>query len=116
MERSVLPNQSRAVDCDDLPVGKRYGEHLPCHGIVAGLIVDRHDHRTGRDEEIGVCGREPLAVFIIYRIGKGESKQRVGCTCRRDETAQFLLHGVELGRMGVFRVVGFYIKNHSEFC
>ena len=64
VEGAVLDDDTLAVDANDVAVGEGVGDGLGGFVVEVGLSVGRVEHGIVDNEEVGVGGRQTLAVAI----------------------------------------------------
>lgn len=83
----MLDDKWLAIDADDVVLGKCLANLFFCLLVCLEVAISGHQDGSVRDEEVGVCGRQPSAfVFIIYGFCHGQG----------DESIWFAFQGPEL--------------------
>lgn len=109
----MLTDKDAAVDADDVVMGKGLLELAPRLFVVVGLCVGGVEDGSVDDEEIGVGGRESVAlvcrrhwskVLFVDGCGHWERDEPIGLSRESAQLAQFLFHELQFGKMFVGRV------------
>ena len=96
------------VYCHHLPVGESLCDDFHGTAVVVGLAVCGHKHRTVDNEEVGIGGRQPLAIDY-YRRRHWQAQQTVGLAALSAQRFQLFLHGVQLYILLVTLIITPYI-------
>src|ERR1041385_2271510 len=78
VECAEAENEIAAGNADDVAVGEEAGECVECNAIV-GVVEDGHEHEFIGDVEIGVTGRQALAIEV-NGFGHGQRLDAQGAT------------------------------------
>ena len=104
----MLFDDTLTVDANDLPVreGLTYQSQGLC--IEVWLVVGRTEHSPIDHEEVGVGGRQSLALKED-RAGHRQLHESVGLALQRAESLQLLLHQSQVFILLVLWVITAYI-------
>ena len=80
-------------------------EHLKCHGIFLRLSVGRHDDCTRQSKEIGIGRRKPVALLVIYGIGKRKPDEIERIPGNRPGLFQLIFHEIQFLEMFILGII-----------
>ena len=74
-------------------------------------MVSRHQYGPVDHQEIGVCGRKPLPVFVENGFRHGQGDEPVGFVLKRAERAKLFFHACECLVVLVRTVLAFHVSD-----
>ena len=104
----MLFDDTLTVDANDLPVREGLTYQSQGFSIEVWLVVGRTEHSPIDHEEVGVGGRQSLALKED-RAGHRQFHESVGLTLQRTEGLQLLLHQPQVFILLILWVVAAYI-------
>ena len=107
----MLLDEHTAIYAHHLAVGEYLGKGLDGLGVVNRLMVGRAKHCVVHDEEVGVCGRQAVALFVVDGIGHGQPHKFVRLAIAGSEGLKFLFHQVQFFVMLVVLVLARHVCN-----
>ena len=109
MYRAVLSNDGLRVNAYDVVAGERLSHKFKSTGVVFLLIVCRNYHSSVYNQEVGVSGRQSVAI-VIERIGHGELEQSIWLAVGIGGLLQLVLKCLEVGILRVVLVIATHIE------
>ena len=78
MQAAVLYDEWLAVDTDDVVLRECLAKLFLGQRVSLGIVIGRHQYSSVHDEEVGVCGRQSVAIIIVDCSRQGQSYKMVG--------------------------------------
>ena len=109
MYRAVLSNDGLRVNAYDVVAWERLSHKFKSTGVVFLLIVCRNYHRSVYNQEVGVSGRQSVAI-VIERIWHRKLEQSIWLAVGIGGLLQLVLKRLKVGILWVVHVVATYIE------
>lgn len=109
MYRAVLSNDGLRVNAYDVIAGERLSHKFKSTGVVFFLIVCRNYHSSVYNQEVGVSGRQSVAI-VIERIWHRKLEQSIWLAVGIGGLLQLVLKSLKVGILRVVFVVATYIE------
>ena len=92
MQAAMLGDDCAAVDADNVVLRECFRELILRLEVRVGIPVGGHQDGAIRDEEVGVCGRQTIAVFIVNGLCHREWNEAVRFAARCSELLELGFH------------------------
>jgi hypothetical protein len=99
MKRTVLQDQGSTIYTEYLPVRKRFLHDFQRQD-VRRIVIGWNQYGSIEHEKVGIGGRQPLSIVIIFSCRPGQGKQ-----AEPREGSQFGFHGLKITIVLVARII-----------